>query len=291
MIQLVALPPDDFRASTNVKAFGAIMAFLVVVAGFGFVTQSSQAQAQSPVGFDSLSPQSPTLNILGAMDNSVPFIGAGGSGAAHVELDAQTHTREHSSDERTQRSGICSLFRTYGTLGGRGVMNDSQVHSKWSVNEKGIQMHLRAAECANDGSCYPEMVKVKGVDAVVEPGVHSFTITSQFMRDEFHVALEGPELSPTFIEAHGNGTFTASYCVELPGFYKLYIRILQINKFVALRKDVFQSPFSVHVRGKAELQTITLDSCTRVGQATQGRWVRFDHAVSSNLVPSFELQQ
>jgi len=247
--------------STNV-----LVAFFVIVAGFGFgfclVTQSSQAQ--SPVGFAFL------------------------SGAAHVELDAHTHTREHSSDKR---SGICSLFRTYGTLGGRGVMNDSQVHSKWSERETGIQMHLSAAACANNDACYPAMVKVTGVDAVVEPGVHSFTITSQFMRDEFHVALEGPELSPTFIEAHGNGTFTASYCVELPGFYKLYIRILQINKFVALRKDVFQSPFSVHVQGKAELQTITLDSCTRVGQATQGRWVRFDHAVSSNLVPSFELQQ
>ena len=29
---------------------------------------------------DSLSPQPPALNISGVMDNSVPFIGAGGSG-------------------------------------------------------------------------------------------------------------------------------------------------------------------------------------------------------------------
>merc|ERR1740117_2662961 len=127
---MVALPPDDFRASTNVKAFGAIMAFLVVVAGF-------------------------VLNSTNL------------SGAAHVELDAHTHTREHSSDKR---SGISSLFRTYGTLGGRGVMNDSQVHSKWSERETGIQMHLSAAACANNDACYPAMVKVTGVDAVVEPG-------------------------------------------------------------------------------------------------------------------------
>ena len=51
MIQLVALPPDDFRASTNVKAFGAIMAFLVVVAGFGFclVTQHMWSWMHTPI--------------------------------------------------------------------------------------------------------------------------------------------------------------------------------------------------------------------------------------------------
>jgi hypothetical protein len=78
---------------------------------------------------------------------------------------------------------------------------------------------LTPAECANNGRCYPDQVSVEGVDGLVEPGVHSFTINSLYTYDEFHVAFEGPELSPTFVEAHGSGTYTASSCVELPGFY------------------------------------------------------------------------
>eukprot|EP00588_Corethron_pennatum_P001343 CAMPEP_0194298792 /NCGR_PEP_ID=MMETSP0169-20130528/60363_1 /TAXON_ID=218684 /ORGANISM="Corethron pennatum, Strain L29A3" /LENGTH=490 /DNA_ID=CAMNT_0039048817 /DNA_START=111 /DNA_END=1583 /DNA_ORIENTATION=- len=223
----------------------------------------------------------------------------------------------------TQQKSLCSSWKTYDNLGGREVMHDTQAQPGWKGS-----MNINAQQCADALNCYPLMVMVEGVEVTVKPGVHSFTITSQFARDEFHVALEGPELSPTFVEAHGNGTYTASYCVELPGFYKLYVRILQIDAQISFRKDTFKSPYSVNVQGNtrhpstntAEIpvayasinstlphlrkslvkapihltespQIRAMDSCTTVRQATQGRWVRFDHAVIYNLLPSSYLQQ
>ena len=245
----------------------------------------------------------------------------------------KTTTYDYSEDDisnaatNAQQQSLCSSWKTFGNLGGRVVMDDTQVQRGWKGSTK-----ITEKKCADAVDCYPFLVKVQGVDSKVEPGVHSFTITSLFARDEFHVALEGPELSPTFIEAHGNGTYTASYCVELPGFYKLYVRILQINSVVSLRKNTYKSPFSIHVQGKAnhpnanttnapvarasvdptkaslqpslakaptELSdaskrseaTRAMNACTTARQATQGRWVRFDQAVRYNLLPSFELRR
>jgi len=213
-----------------------------------------------------------------------------------INITTEMWEEATTTDSNATHQTECSSYRTYGKLGGREVMmHDSHAHPGWKGSSQ-----ITPEACAKQGDCYPDKVLVKGVDVLVETGVNSFTITSLFARDEFHVALEGPELSPTFVKAHGNGTYTVSYCVELPGFYKLYVRILQINGTDTLRKDIFQSPFSVRVRGKAEaeLQTlptesnqVALDFCTSARQATQGRWVRFDHAKRYNLVPSFELQQ
>jgi len=231
-------------------------------------------------------------------------------------------TEDYGSNSSANAS-LCSSWKTYGNLGGRRVMLHNKVQPGY-IRESNITQQ----QCADALDCYPLMVNVRGVEVIVEPGVHSFTITSQFAGDEFHVALEGPELSPTFVEAHGNGTYTVSYCVELPGFYKLYVRILQIDGRVSLRKDTTKSPYSVYVQGKAkhpntdrrELhaayapinsrgssihsslvkdpiylydapQTRAMDSCTTVRRATHGRWVRFDHAVRYNLLPSSELRQ
>ena len=128
------------------------------------------------------------------------------------------------TDDSSIPLGICSSWQTYGTMGGRAVMNDNPVQQGWVGSENST-----AQECANAEDCYPgRLVNVEGVDILVEPGVHHFQINSQFARDEFHVALDGPELSPTFVEAHGNGTYTASYCVELPGFYKLHAALVSL---------------------------------------------------------------
>lgn len=222
----------------------------------------------------------------------------------------------HDDDEKfdaadLRRQSLCSSWKTYGNLGGREIMKLSQ-GSGW----KGAKN--TPSECASYEDCYPKKIEVKGIEYVVEPGIHSFTIVSQFKRDEFHVALEGPELSPTFVEIHNNGTYTASYCVELPGFYKLYVRILQIDGKVSFRKDTYKSPYSIHVKSKAKNPinythaystntsllpsiakfpvhlsdapvTKAMDSCTTVREATQGRWVRFDHALRHSLLLTHEL--
>lgn len=153
-----------------------------------------------------------------------------------------------------------------------------------------------AAKCRTDGTCYPMKVTVEGVEGDVPPGVHNFTIRSKFARDEFHVALEGPELSPTFVEAHGNGEYTASYCVELPGFYQLHVRILQIDGHESLRRDVFRSPFAVRVRGRgtragggpSPAGRPDAARCRTARRASQGRWVRYDHAARHGLLPRDE---
>lgn len=237
-------------------------------------------------------------------------------------LLASDDAEDDGSNSRANAS-LCSSWKTYGNLGGRRVMHHTHVQPGWT----GVG-NITAKQCADALDCYPMRVNVRDVEDIVEPGIHSFTIKSQFAGDEFHVALEGPEMSPTFVEAHGNGTYTASYCVELPGFYKLYVRILQIDGKVSLRKNTFKSPYSIYVHGHANHpntnrkeshvayvpndstggsihpslvkapvhlsdapQTRAIDSCTTVRQATHGRWVRFDYALRYNLLPSSELQQ
>ena len=149
----------------------------------------------------------------------------------------------HQTDNREDQRFDCSSWRTYsGDLGGRAVMEYNNTQEGWNNA-------ISAANCRKEGRCYPDKVSVEGVEGEVQPGIHNFTIRSEFTKDEFHVAMEGPELSPTFVESHGNGEYTASYCVELPGFYKLYVRIIQIDGYESLRKDLFESPFAVRVKG------------------------------------------
>ena len=230
---------------------------------------------------------------------------------------------EDDSSNSSANVSLCSSWKTYCSLGGRRVMHHTQVQPGWTGAGE-----ITAQQCADALDCYPLKVNVRDVEDIVEPGIHHFTIESQFAEDEFHVAFEGPELSPTFVEAHGNGTYTASYCVELPGFYKLYVRILQIDSKVSFRKNTVKSPYSVYVHGHANhpstnkkeshlayapndstggsihpslvkapvnisgaSQIREIDYCTTVRQATHGRWVRFDHALRYNLLPSSELQQ
>jgi len=196
-------------------------------------------------------------------------------------------------DNREEQRFDCSSWRTYsGDLGGRAVM-------KYNKTQAGWKQTISAANCRKEGKCYPVKVSVEGVEGEVQPGVHNFTIRSQFTKDEFHVAMEGPELSPTFVESHGNGEYTASYCVELAGFYKLYVRIIQIDGSQSLRKDLFESPFTVRVRGSAEFpggnpspsNPTVLEHCQTARRASQGRWVRFDHAKRHNFISRFEEPQ
>jgi len=208
--------------------------------------------------------------------------------------DSIVESVNHQIDNRREKQRFdCSSWRTYsGDLGGRAVMKYNKTQAGWNET-------ISAANCRKDGKCYPNTVSVEGVVGTVQPGVHNFTIRSQFTNDEFHVAMEGPELSPTFIESHGNGEYTASYCVELPGFYKLYVRIIQIDGYESLRKDVFASPFTVSVRGSAEFpggnpsssNPTVLEHCQTARRASQGRWVRFDHAKRHNFISRLEEPQ
>lgn len=214
------------------------------------------------------------------------FLGTNKEGSN--QTDDSFESVNNQANNREEQRFDCSSWRTYsGDYGGRAAMKFNKPLAGWKKS-------IKAADCRKDGRCYPAKVSVEGLDGEVQPGVHNFTIRSQFIKDEFHVAMEGPELSPTFIESHGNGEYTASYCVELPGFYKLFIRIIQIDGYESLRKDLFRSPFTVRVQGSmhgVHSRSTALEHCQTARRASQGRWVRLDHAKGHNLIPRSEEPQ
>ena len=70
--------------------------------------------------------------------------------------------------------------------------------------------------------------------------------------------------------------------MSVPGLYDLNVRVGQIDGTVGFRRDLFQSPWKVVVRGAYDEYDLefrersALPMCSSASEATKGRWLRFD---------------
>ena len=134
-----------------------------------------------------------------------------------------------------------------------------------------------AFKCAQSARCYPSNVRVRGLRVRVDRGVNEFAIDSLFPSDIFVVTLRGPELSSAVIVAHMNNSYTARYCLDTPGFYKMHIVVQSINNEVGFSRPLFGSPYAILVRGpRVPISLPTGPACATGRDATFGRWLRQD---------------
>ena len=97
--------------------------------------------------------------------------------------------------------------------------------------------------------------------------------------------LDGITIANALVTSLGNNQHRVSYCVHLPGNYKLHIRLLLINGWAGFDRALWGSPFSIQVTDPQELVIPTslapvraseLPVCVNAYDASYGEWVRVD---------------
>ena len=147
------------------------------------------------------------------------------------------------------------------------------------------QQKQAATECAEATRCYPGAIRIGTYETRVAPGTHSFILFSNFPCDLFHVSLHGITIANALVTSLGNNQHRVSYCVHLPGNYKLHIRLLSVNGWAGFDRALWGSPFSIQVTDPQELVIPTslapvraseLPVCVNAYDASYGEWVRVD---------------